>query len=354
VRSSQRSSLSASITLLTLLGFASPASARAADTTPPEVQSISFSRDSVAVSGTQVKLLTVSVHLTDDVGVVEGSLPDGLTHPYIVLNVPDGYAALELGTGTPQDGVWTTVLAVTSDWPATVEPTHLVAADEARNELDVDPRTVVDTPELTVRSTGQPVLTMSFSPDPAPPNSTVTQTIRATNRTTGQPWPELGIAVAIDNACVEGLADRPTGYTNQNGIFQRTLPGNQYVDFLMCAWVTAPNVPGRTPTRIGAIRGMIRYQFVVSAAPASPSVPAGTNVAVTGNVWPVTPGHTVLLQRRYATEWRTVNTGVTRTSSRYTVVATPPGVGTWSYRVVAPAGENRAGGVSPAFTIRGT
>ena len=107
-------------------------------------------------------------------------------------------------------------------------------------------------------------------------------------------------------------------------------------------------------TRIGGAGAFARYKFVVSAKPAATAAAAGTNVAVDGQVAPATPGKVVQLQRRHGAEWRTVGTAKTRASSRFTVVATPPGVGTWSYRVYAPGSPNRAGSMSAVFTIRGT
>jgi hypothetical protein len=52
--------------------------------------------------------------------------------------------------------------------------------------------------------------------------------------------------------------------------------------------------------------------------------------------------------------WKTVNTGRVRTSGRFTIVATPPGKATYSYRVYAPGDADTVGGLSKTFIITGT
>ena len=331
-----------------------PAHAAAADTAAPEVASISLSRESITVAATDVQLLTVDVRLTDDVGVAEVDDSAGGHTPSLLFGSRGVAVSLVLGTGTAQDGVWTGVVAVTSDWAAREQPVRVVAQDDAGNVLDVDPRTVVETPAVAVRSSHTPVVELTVTPDPVYPNGAVTQTVRVTDRDTGRPWPDLPIVLAGDNACPEDVFGTANARTDSNGRYQRVLPAGELYQELMCAWVPAANVPGQRSTRIGGDTAFARYKFLVRATPAAASVPAGVNVDVNGQVVPAIQGKVVLLQRLSGTEWRTVGNGRTRASSRFTVVATPPGVGVWSYRVYAPGDERHAGSMSPTFTIRGT
>ncbi len=337
-----------------VLVAAAPPAVAAADT-PPRLVSIALSRESIAVSGTDVQLLTVSVHLTDDNGVEDSADMVGDPYPIVRFGNTGVTVYLQLGSGTERDGVWTGVAPVTSDWDATEQPTRVSAVDTGSNHLSVDPRTVIDTPAVRVQSSNQPVLTMTMTPDPVLPGGVVTRTVRAVNKTTGQPWPRLPLVLTGMDGCGADMGSAANARTDANGIFRDTHggPGDIWSDN-ECAWVPAANVPGQYATRIGYVNARARYQYLVSAKPAATAVPAGTNVEVTGNVTPAVEGKTVNLQRLTGTTWRTVNTAVTRASSRYTLVATPSGTVAWTYRVQVADGERRVGNTSPTFTIRGT
>jgi hypothetical protein len=331
-----------------------PAHAATADTAAPEVASISLSRETITVVGTDVQLLTVGVRLTDDVGVVEiDEVTTGHT-PYLLFGSRRVAVNLVLGTGTAQDGVWTGVVAVTSDWAAQEQPVRVGAQDDAGNVLDVDPRTVIETPAVAVQSSHMPVIDLTVTPDPVMLNGAVTRTVRVTDEDTGRPWPDLPVFLADDASCAEDVIGTTNTRTDSNGRYQHVLPAGRLYREVMCAWVPGANVPGQRSTRIGGDIAFARYKLLVRATPAAASVPAGVNVDVNGQVVPTIQGKVVLLQRLSGTEWRTVGRGATRASSRFTVVATPPGVGLWSYRVYAPGDEQHAGSMSPTFTIRGT
>ena len=124
-------------------------------------------------------------------------------------------------------------------------------------------------------------------------------------------------------------------------------------NWVSCAWVAA--VSGSSATRIAPVSAHVTYRFVVTAAPVSTSVGGGTDVRVDGTLLPRTGGKEVELQRLYGgDDWRTVNRGATDAESRIRLVATPPGTGTYSYRVFAPAQPHRAAAFSEVFQIRGT
>jgi hypothetical protein len=167
----------------------------------------------------------------------------------------------------------------------------------------------------------------------------------------------LPMTIGNDNGCVEP-GFRLNVRTDAAGNYQRTVPANQ-AEFLHCVWVAgqpgsaAPGFENRTIIAIDS--QFVRYQkFAVSAVPAASSVPAGTNVDVNGNVTPVKPNKVLQLQRYAGGTWKTVNTGRVRTSGRYTIVATPSGKATYSYRVYAPGDAETVGSLSKRFTITGT
>lgn len=349
-----RSRLLTVVLAASLIGLWAPPASATVDTTPPQLHSIALSRETITVSGTEEQLLTVTVRLTDDVGVeVYDDWFAGRT-PYVVFGLRSRHVGLVLGSGTPADGVYTGVIAVTSDWSGAVQPTRVVAQDTAGNDLDVDPRTVVATPSVVVHSSHRPRLEMTLTPDPVFPDRALTRTVRAWDSDTGQPWAGLPIALGYDNTCPEeGIRD-PSGRTGADGVHRTTLAAGHTYPYVMCAWVTGDNVPGQRATRIAVTTAVARYKYVVTATPAATSVRAGTNVAVTGSLAPFQPNKLLHLQRRYGTEWRTVNSGITDQNSRFSLTATPPGVGTWYYRVFAPSEEHRSGNTSVTFTIRGT
>ena len=140
VRIGYRSALVVVASAAVLIAAAPPA-VSAVDT-PPELKSITLSRESITVSGTDVQLLTVSVRFTDDNGVEDIPYMVGDPYPSVDFGNPGVRVYLTLGTGTPRDGVWTGVAPVTSDWDATEQPTRVSAVDTGGNHLSVDPRTV--------------------------------------------------------------------------------------------------------------------------------------------------------------------------------------------------------------------
>jgi hypothetical protein len=350
----------AAVLLLSLIPAAPALAAPAADTTPPQVHSITFASSSVTVSGLQTQLVGVRVRLTDETGVqpIEYQASQELASPWLRFNAqPNSFVLLRLAEGTEQDGIWTGSIPVTSAWSGTITPIGIYAMDQTfANALNIDPRTVVDTPSLQVQSSHRPGLEMTFSPEPAPPGKPVTQRIRAWDTTTGTPWANLSVTLSSDNGCVEPGNILPVR-TRADGTYQRTLSA-QEAQWLQCAWVPGvaqPTMP-YPMTIIASDGGHIRtVRYSVGATPAATSAPAGTNVNVNGNVSPLHKGKVLQLQRLYADKtWHKVNTAKVRDSGRYTIAASPPGKATYSYRVYAPGDDFAVGGISKVFTIRGT
>ena len=330
----------AGVVILMLAGSAVPVAAAAVDTEPPRLVSMSLSEDRIIIGGLSVEQLTVSVRMTDNVGVAE-YYDIGQGHvPYVRFN-HRGHTLvnLRLTAGTPQDGVWTGIAAVTSNWSGIAKPDGLYATDSAVNVLSVDPATVIDVPSVHVTSWNHPELKLTISPAVITPPNGYTVTVQGYDRTTGRPWANLPV-----------FADRAVRL-DANGRYRYTVPGGEIQVDATAVEVVGERIAGQPQTLISAAYAWPRYRYVVSAAPAATSVPAGTDVAVNGHLYPARAGKEVRLQRLSGTEWRTVNTGVTRSSSRFTITATPPR-GTWSYRVYAP-GDDHVGNTSAAFALTG-
>jgi hypothetical protein len=350
----------AAVLVLSLISAAPAFAAPAADTAPPQLHSITFAQSSITVAGLQTRLVGVRVRLTDETGVEPREyLPsDEAASPYLTMNAsPNSYVLLRLAEGTEQDGIWTGSIPVTSAWSGTIEPVQIFAHDKTlQNPLTIDPRTVVDTPSLRVRSSHRPAIDMTFSPEPAPVGKPVTQRIRAWDTTTGKPWANLPLRLSIDNGCVEP-GEVVSVRTRADGTYQRSLSAERR-RWLQCAWVPGINQPTKPypPTIIASDGGFVRTKrYSVSATPAAKSAPAGKNVNVNGSATPLHKGKLMHLQRLYADKtWRKVSTGTVRASGRFTIVASPPGKATYSYRVYAPGDTHAVGGLSKVFTIRGT
>jgi hypothetical protein len=341
------------VVTLSLSGLAAPAAA--ADTAPPVVRGIEFSRERIEVSGLGVELLVVDLRLTDETGVNDWDSVERGHFPAVAIG--DHVVALRLGRGTPQDGWYTGGIAVTSGWPSTNRPTRAYVMDTAGNEADVDLAALgITLPTVTVTSTGRPTLRLLMTPDPAPVRSAINPVVRVTDAT-GRPWPDVPVQVGYDNLCVEHLTPAPDGRTDASGVYTAPqLPAGRNYPGGFCARITSDlNIPGQIPTYIAIATTLITYRTKITATPARTSVRAGTDVEVSGNLQPEQQGTEVELQRLYRDGgWRTVNRARTRPSSRFTVIATPPGRATHSYRVLVRADGDRPAATSPAFTIRGT
>lgn len=343
--------------LVALSAFpAVPAFAAAADSSPPRVQSITFDKSSVTVSGLETQQVKVSVRLTDESGVLPYS-DETTFSPALRLTGRGDAVALSLAEGTDQDGIWTGSVTVTSAWASgTLEPVAVEAIDksETHNKLSTDPRTVIDTPSLAVSTSHRPAVELTFSPDPVPAGKSFVEKVRAWDTTTGKAWANLPISLGEDVGCLvnEGLHANVTTKTKADGTYQRTRAAG-YRTVLHCVWVPGTAPAGSPLVVVTAVSGFPRTSKYATSVAAAASVKAGRNVNVTGSVSPVRAGKVVQLQRLSGKTWRTVNTAKVRTSGRYTLVATPAGKATYQYRVYVPGDERVVGTYSKTVKIRG-
>jgi hypothetical protein len=210
---------------------------------------------------------------------------------------------------------------------------------------------------VEVTSSHRPGIDMTF-PEPATPDKAIVMTVRVWDTDTGLPWPNAPLVIGNDNGCVETTGFAVSGRTDSAGLFRRTVPAAQ-TRWLHCAWLPGTSRPPANGdderTVIAQDVAFLRYsRYKVSAKPAAAAAPAGSNVDVNGSASPVNKGKVIRLQRYTGGAWKNVNSGLVRASGRFTVVATPPGKATYSYRAYAPGDTKAVGSLSKVFTIRGT
>jgi len=317
---------------------------------------VTLSRSSVAVSGLNTVTVTVMVHLTDPVGVVESSASEtGAPLPQVGLSrvsSPGTAGApsqdsrdLNLASGTGRDGVWTAAIRVPSTYDGSWQVTAVWATNSQDGSLFVDPRKVGITRTLTVRGSRQPSLSLGFSPKVPVGNQAVNIKGRAVDADTGRPLAGilLNLGAGSENCGVFDYGGAGSVTTNAKGyyVFRRAPDANVF-----CVISTIPPKRGAidrySTTTLLYRSGGVLVQPTISASVDHTPIHLGETVAIRGSVAPSTfvyPG--VFLQRYSGGHWRTVGTAHVRASGRYTAYATPPTRGNHRYRVHTQAYFNR-------------
>jgi hypothetical protein len=175
------------------------------------------------------------------------------------------------------------------------------------------------------------------------PPTPFTLTVTARDGDTGKVWPGLTMHLT---------ARAEVFTTNAKGQVTISVPSTNLGTDAWTAEVYGPPNPNQPSTPISIAVAHFRIKYAISAAPAARSVPARTDVDVTGHLYPPAAQKTLHLQRLYGRTWRTVNDGADRSSGRFTLVATPP-KGLSYYRVYAPGDAGSVGNTSATFTITG-
>ncbi len=228
-----------------------------------------------------------------------------------------------------------------------------------RDTYGLDPRTFgLPDATLTVTGTHRPRLRISQSPRPLPyPQRTVTLIVQASFDDTREPL--VGQRVDIMWDIVTGCSSC-SGTTDAKGRVMVTVTLTDSRSLLARMQIRAPGFYDWRPD-YSFLTTSVVVQPVLVAAPAKGSVPKGTNVAVDGRAgavavqrWPSDPRVRVYLQRLVGRYWRTVGESTIRPNGRFTLVATPPRVGTNVYRVTVPPQQDFGSARSGTFTIRGT
>ncbi len=358
------------LALTPLLAPAAPALAADGDPPPPTLVDVRLSRDAVTVSGLRSVPVTVSVHLKDPAGVVETSnLHIPSPWPDVVLRRTSGgrptagapmftVRDLDLTSGTPQDGIWTTTVLVPSTWEGTWQVTSVTAENDAGGSLHVDPRTVGITRSLTVVGTHQPSLSINL--DPAVTvggKGPVAVKGRAVDADTGRPVAGLLLTLGTnlaENCGAFGYGGSAWTTTDARGYYAFRRRTSR--DGAVCVIAALPqrrrvlDVHRSTTLLFRVATQGVRP--VVSAAADSSTVTTGGTVAVRGRALAAASlhGRQVVLQRLVGRTWRQVGTSRVRSSGRYTLYATPPARGLHLYRVLT-GGDGFLTGVSPTLRI---
>jgi hypothetical protein len=89
----------------------------------------------------------------------------------------------------------------------------------------------------------------------------------------------------------------------------------------------------------------------VTARLQASTVTKSQTIVVTGSVAPNHHGQRVYLQRQTSGTWKGVATATLTNASTYTLTATPPGRGSFTYRVVKRADADHTSAISPTVTV---
>jgi hypothetical protein len=236
--------------------------ATSADTTPPRVEGLWFSRASVRVSGLDVVPVTVSVRLTDASGVRE--VPYAMTpSPVLALSPVPGFRSrvrpvLSRTSGTVTDGVWSATVHVPSTWNGTVRIASVGAEDQAGNVLNRELRGA-RSPALRVTGTHRPALTFQYSLLAA---GGFRLHGRAYFTDTRRPIPRLPLAAAYESPCdLDGGAINNI-VTDARGFYEKRFE-NAGMGAFGCVALIGSAAPLQNPT-------VLAYHHASAPQPAIP------------------------------------------------------------------------------------
>jgi hypothetical protein len=259
--------------------------ATAADTSPPRVRGIWFSRNSVAVSGLAVVPVTLSVRLTDPSGVSDRPVGLDATPQLTVAPVP-GFAArlnpvLARTSGTVTDGVWSATIHVPSTWNGIVRVTSVGAVDLVGNELRAA-LSGVESPALRVVGTHRPALTFHYV---LLSGGGFGIHGRAYFTDTGRPIAWLPLATAYDSNCDFDGGGVNDIVTDARGRYQKRWPNGDPAA-AGCVALIGPAAPGQRPPLLVYHVASAPQPAIPDAAMLQPEDLRGAFVsAVDGDTW---------------------------------------------------------------------
>jgi hypothetical protein len=197
----------------------------AADTSPPRVSQVTFSRASVAVRGLAVVPVRVSMRVTDPSGVLDNP-HDMNPSPSLTLGPVPGFRSqlrpvLTRTSGSATDGVWSATVNVPSTWHGTVRIVAVGAMDRAGNELAAA-LSGSRSPALRVRGTHRPALTFRYS---LLAGGGFRIHGRAYYTDTGRPLRRQPLATAYDSNCDFDGGATDNVVTDARGTFEKRFPG---------------------------------------------------------------------------------------------------------------------------------
>ncbi|MEU4195482.1 hypothetical protein AB0E69_26515 [Kribbella sp. NPDC026611] len=314
---------------------------------------VTLDRASVAVSG--LATVAVQIRVTGGYASDEPGLANMPLNIWLKRTSGSGPRTLLVSTdlprvsGTTQNGTWagpvyvpSTANGVFTVFGVTTGPLTVYES----GPMPPDP-TPVAGPDLTVAGTHLPKVTAKVTPSIVPFGSSFTITWALTDSSTGKPYgTRIRVLLGIGNQCDQNQGG-DTPLTSTSGTVTKAYPAAA-ANALVCL-----RIHGRI-WDIASLKLFVARPGILSAVPSKTSAPVGTLVPVTGNVLGAPSSCKVVLQRLYgATQWRAVNTGVVRTSGRFTLTAQPPYKGLIPYRAYFPACDRYQAGTSKPFSIRG-
>ncbi len=271
--------IATAVVLPATAGFAAPA----ADTAPPQVEEIRFSRATVAVAGLAVVPVTVSVHLTDASGVAENATGMDASPQLTLGPVPGPWSRLlpklSRTSGTATDGVWSATVNVPSTWHGAVRVTSVRAVDRAGNELSDE---LTDGPALRVTGVHRPALSFHFAPLAGGGFRLHGQ---AYYPDTGRPIARQPLATSFDSGCDldGGAADDIV--TDAYGRYEKRFPHAE-ANTAGCVALAGPAAPGQRRTLIAYhIASAPQASIPDAAMPRAEDLRGAIPEAVTDDYW---------------------------------------------------------------------
>ncbi|NHC15743.1 hypothetical protein [Motilibacter deserti] len=373
----RRTALAVAVLAPVLASVLSPAPAGAEPAATTTVGAVTLTAGDTKLTGTEITTLTVRVRLANPDGVTPvpgqyGDSPVDVQCPCLEIGTAGArpvtptarnsrFVPLTLVSGTPQDGVWegTTKLGAASAgiW----RPRSIFTADLHTRPED-DPRFgrlvfpvvtpgLVESASLNVHGANWPVLTLAA---PKTPKAWQPFVLKGTVKLSGPGAPARRLLLTVAGGqCNEAIAG--VGYLLRPATTSSTGAWTASTRLRSDEWCLeyGRDAAGQ-PVARATVLDRAPVRAAVTAAPAKRSVAAGTNVAVNGRAWPANP-QGVVLQRRVGKAWRVVNRARTGGSGTYSVTATPPGKGTYTYRVATStiADLHVKAAIGKAFTITG-
>lgn len=333
------------------LGLATGAvvAAQAAPDPDLKIDSVTLNKTSVAVSGLNTVPVTVTVK-----GSYDSDNPDDSKIPVNVILERTGGTGQQrtlFSTNLPRlaNGTWSGPLHVPSTANGTFKVTGVITGPFFPGSGSMTDPTPYAGPSISVTGTHQPKVTALVTPRVVQYNQPYTIKWAVSDAQTGKPYgTRIRVELNTDSGCVENFGPGYTHVTDTNGIVTATYPGVSITP------ITCLLLPG-SPDAIGWLSFVPKRQALIAAVPSKTSAPVGTVVPVNGSVSGGPFNCKVHLQRLYgASQWRTVSSGATRASGRFSVNAQPAYRGLIPYRVYLAACGSIVPGVSKVFYIRGT
>ncbi|WP_405063210.1 hypothetical protein OG474_16675 [Kribbella sp. NBC_01505] len=336
--------------VVTLMGTALSAVPATAEPLDLQVQSVTFDKTSVSVSGLKTAPVTVTLKATYKLGkpnqpmYAEFESYDSQFASTWVVSEP-----LKLIDGTGTDGTWQGIVNVPSTADGNLRATGAVAGvytgTYSDGKYDSAP---IWGPKFAVQGLHVPRITRTVSANPVPFGKPYSITWKIIDTSTGKPYgTRLTVLATKGPSCLEVKGSPGAARTNAAGALVVNYAAAD-ADQLNCLLIPTTQAPSEiyalAPNRPG----------VVAATPEKTSAKVGTTVAVNGKVYGFTYECTVNLQRLSGkTQWRTQSSAKVRVNGRYTLAAPITAKGAGTFRVQFPACHQVLAGVSKNFTITG-